>query len=262
MYPILFQFGPITLYTYGAAMALAFLTTVGLAAHATRHQLKAAVPIAPSLVVDWGCWTMVGGVLGGRLLYVLLNWQLYAVRPVELLALWHGGLVWYGGFLGGLLAQTLFFARRRIPLLAGTDQIIPFVALGHAIGRLGCFANGCCYGKPTEAWYGVWDAARRQMVAPTQLLEAAGLVALYVFLRSRQRPAVLRQPGALFGRYLIGYGALRWLLEWWRADQPLVWGGWTVFQLLSVAAMTAGAALIFRTKLVSNTTDISRSARQ
>lgn len=248
MYPELLRIGCVSIHSYGVALALACLLAIGLARHATRRSLHGVVPMDETALVDWGMWTMLGGILGGRALYVLLNWDVYAARPQEIVALWHGGLVWYGGFAGGCLASGLYLKRHRYSLWRGLDQIIPFVALGHAIGRIGCFANGCCYGTPTSAWYGVQFPGVPSPVVPTQLIESASLVVLYVILRSFQTPAVLRRPGALFGLYLVGYGLIRWTVEYWRANQPIVWAGLTLSQVISFALVVAGISLLAATQ--------------
>ncbi|MBI3087975.1 MAG: prolipoprotein diacylglyceryl transferase, partial [Candidatus Omnitrophica bacterium] len=172
MHPILLKLGPITITSYGALLALAFLSAVGLARHVTRRSLTTSVPLQDAALVDWAGWSVAGGLLGGRFLYILLNWELYARQPLEMLAVWHGGLVWYGGFLGGLLATGWYLKAHGYGVLRGLDQVIPFVALGHAVGRVGCFLNGCCSGKPTWAWCGVWMPGSAQPVMPTQVLES------------------------------------------------------------------------------------------
>lgn len=240
MHPILFAIGPITIYTYGVALALAFVISLAVARHEARTRLNGVAPLSDAALLDWGCWVMVGGVLGGRLLYVLLNWEVYRANPLEVFALWHGGLVWYGGLAGGLLAQARFVSRRKLNFLRVTDQVIPAVALGHAIGRLGCFANGCCYGRPTTSWWGVAFPGHPTAVVPTQLIESVGLVALFVILRMAQRVSVLKRPGALFGLYLIGYGLLRWVVEGWRGDQPVMWHSLTLAQLISLGLILLG----------------------
>jgi len=246
MYPTLCRLGPLTISTYGVLVALAFLLVVGLTRRVSRRAPKGLFPMDEVAVVDWAVWTVVGGLVGGRLVYVLLNWDVYARAPLEIFALWHGGLVWYGGFLGGLLATWLYLRRRGITFLRGADQLIPAIPFGHAVGRLGCFANGCCYGLPTSAWFGVQFPSIPGRVIPTQLIESAALAGLYLALRSLQRPAVLRRPGALFGLYLIGYGLIRWTVELWRANQPIVWGHMTLSQVISTALAVAGLRLIIR----------------
>lgn len=258
MHPILFALGPLTIYTYGVALALAFAVSMALATRASRTRLKGVVPLSDAALLDWGCWVMVGGVLGGRLWYVALNWDIYRTQPLEIAALWHGGLVWYGGLAGGLLAQALFASRRKLSFLRITDQVIPAVALGHAVGRLGCFANGCCYGRPTTSWWGVVFPGHATAVVPTQLLESFGLAVLALILHVTQRPAMLARPGRLFGLYLVGYGLLRWTIEYWRGDQPAMWHGLTLAQLISMALMIAGTALMVSQK-VSDTFSRTKS---
>lgn len=246
MHPILVHLGPITIHTYGVLLALAFLATVGLARHITRHSLAGVVPLTATEVVDWGCWTMAGGILGGRVLYILLNWSTYRAQPLEMLAIWHGGLIWYGGFGGGVVAQWLYARRTHRSFLRIADQVIPFVTLGHAIGRLGCFANGCCSGIPTSAWFGVRFPDQLQPVVPTQPLESASLFVLFLILRRLQTPQGLKFPGRLFGIYLIGYGIIRWVVEYWRANQPVLAMGITPHQLISLALFLIGLGLLSR----------------
>lgn len=244
MWPELYRLGPLTLHTYGAVMALAFVLAVGLARHAARDPWQLRV-LDEAAVTDWAVWAMVGGIVGGRLLYVAQNPRLYLTDPIEVFALWHGGLIWYGGLAGGVAAAWWWLKRRRIGFLSGADQLIPFVVLGHAVGRIGCFANGCCGGMPTTAWWGVTFPGSTQPVVPTQLLESAALVLLYVLLRALQRPAVLQAPGRIFGAYLTGYGLIRWVIEGWRINER-IWFGWTLSQVLSVALLAAGLVLLSR----------------
>lgn len=198
--------------------------------------------------MDWAVWAVMGGILGGRLLYVVLNWEMYRLEPSEIVALWHGGLIWYGGLAGGVLGTAIYLRTHHHPFLRGMDQVIPFIPLGHAIGRIGCFLNGCCYGKPTTAWFGVQFPGHPGPVVPTQLIESAGLVVLFAILWTLQTPARLRRPGMLFGCYLIGYAMIRGIVEFWRADQPLVWSGVTLHQLISAVLFVVGMSLLVRSR--------------
>ena len=237
MHPIFVQLGPVTITSYGVAMALAFVAAVGLASHVTAHSLKGLVPVSAAQVPDVACWALAGGLIGGRLLYVLLNWAVYQSSPLEMIKLWHGGLIWYGGFFGSLAAAAIFLRRHHLPFLGTLDQVSPFfLGLGHAIGRIGCFLNGCCLG------IGAFAPAR----LPIQLIESAGLLFLYIGLRALQRPACLRRPGTVFGAYLIGYGVLRWLVEYGRLGQPIVWAGLTLHQLISGVLLVIGTLLVSR----------------
>jgi len=246
MYPILCKLGPFTLYSYGAMLVAALLTATTLACRAARRLPPEWVAITPEEIVDFSCLSLVGGILGGRVFYLALHWDLVADSPWEAVAIWHGGLIWYGGFLGGLLAGWLYVRAKRLHLLRVLDQYIPFLAIGQAIGRVGCFLNGCCYGKPTASWLGVRFPSEPVPVLPTQLFESAGLVFLYILLRRLQRPAMLRHPGRLFGCYLLFYAVLRFALEFLRGDQAPWWLGLTLQQLISLVVFLFG--LFFSTR--------------
>ena len=247
MHPILLRLGPFTLYSYGVMLVIALATTTWLASRAAGRLPPSLIAITPEQVVDFSCLSLLGGIVGARLLYVVLQWSSFVESPQEIPALWHGGLVWYGGFAGGLLAGWLYVRVKRLVFLRVLDQFIPFLAAGHAIGRLGCFLNGCCYGKLTTAWWGVRFPGQDHAVIPTQLLESAGLCALYLILRRLQQPSPLNTPGRVFGAYLLGYAVLRFLVEFLRGDQAVWWAGFTLQQLVSVGLFVAGGALLLRT---------------
>ena len=246
MHPVFLKLGPFTLYSYGLLLVAAFLAATWRGAQAARRLPPDSVAITPEQLVDFSCLSLLGGILGGRVFYVILQWEFFRHVPQELPAIWHGGLVWYGGFLGGLAAGGLYLRAKRLEVLRVFDQFIPFVALGHAIGRLGCFLNGCCYGKPTHAWCGVVFPGHTEAVLPTQLFESAGLFFLYLILRRLLTPATLRHRGRLFGIYLVSYAALRFAMESLRGDQTVWWANLTLQQLISLAALAAGLMLIGR----------------
>ena len=244
MYPVLLKLGPLTLYTYGLALVVAFTLVTWLAAKTAHGLPPQHVAVFPDQLVDFSGWSLLGGLVGARVFYVLLHWDWFVSSPQDILAIWHGGLVWYGGFLGGLVAGWLYLRAKRLVFLRVVDQFIPFVALGHAVGRIGCFLNGCCYGKPTSSWYGVVFPGQDIPVLPTQLVEALGLLFLYILLRTLQRPTLLRRPGWIFSCYLIAYGLLRFLMEFLRGDQTTCWLGLTLQQLISIGTFVVGLFLM------------------
>ena len=151
MYPELFHIGSFPINTYGVLLALAFLTALFVAA-----RLGARDGLPRERVFDLGLWMLLGGLVGSKLLLMVAEPE-YASdlwRLVSLDFLRSGG-VWYGGFLGGLLTGALLIRRYRLPFWKVTDAFAPGVALGQAIGRQGCFAAGCCWGKPTTLPWGV-----------------------------------------------------------------------------------------------------------
>lgn len=243
MHPVLLKFGPFTIYSYGVAMVAAYLLGTFLATRHARRLPPAAQALPPEHVTDFCLVGLLSGIIGGRLFYLVVAWEYFQDHPLEWMAIWHGGLVWYGGLLGGLLGGWWYARRHRLMFLPLLDQLVPVIALGHAIGRLGCFFNGCCYGRPTQAWYGVWFPGHDTAVIPTQLLEAGGLLVLAALLWGRQRKPTA--PGQLFGGYLLGYALLRGAVELFRGDQPRV-AGWTLPQLISVGLFVAGLGLVLR----------------
>ena len=246
MHPILFTLGPLTIYTYGVMMVTAFLAATWLAASAAEALPAKARALGAEQMLDFTSLALLAGLAGGRALYILLQWRFFLTAPLEVFALWHGGLVWYGGFLGGIFGAWLYTRANRLSYLRVMDQFIPFLALGHAIGRVGCFLNGCCYGKPTASWCGVVFPGQMKTVLPTQLFEATGLFFLYIALRALQTPTMFRAPGKLFGIYLMGYAVLRFVLEYSRGDQAIWWWGMTLAQLISLAGMLIGLGLFIR----------------
>jgi len=245
MHPILFSIGPLTLYTYGVMLAIAFTVSTWLAARAARRMPPERVAISAGQLWDFSSVALFGGIAGGRLFYVLLHWEWFLDSPQDIIAIWRGGLVWYGGFLGGVLAGWGYVRAKRLVFLRVLDQLIPFVALGHAIGRVGCFFNGCCYGRVTQAWCGVVFPGQSLPVLPTQLMEAGGLLVLFFGLRKMtQRPWVLSRPGRLLGLYLVSYAGLRFAIEFLRGDQSVLWAGLTLQQLISLGVFLAGLCLL------------------
>ena len=257
MHPVLLKFGPITLYTYGAMLVVAFSLATWLAGRIVRELPPGLQRLSSAHTTDLCCLVLLGGIAGARLFFVVLHWQLFLDEPQYLFALWQGGLVWYGGFAGGLAAAWLYARKHRAPLRWLLDVFAPVLALGHAVGRVGCFLNGCCYGELTDAWCGVLMPGEPRRVFPTQLAESLGLVFLYISLRLLQQPSRLAtRPGQVFGVYLCGYAALRFVMEHYRGDQTPFWDGLTLQQLISAGVFLAGVVLLGRSRATSHGQDV------
>ncbi len=260
MYPELLQIGPVILYSYGFMMALGF---VGAAFVAAREFGRRG--LEPGLVYDLALVAAVGGIVGARLAFVANNWMLFAVRPGEIFAIWQGGLVWYGGFIGGGLAMLAVVRWRGLPPWTVADVSAPALAAGAAIGRLGCFLNGCCGGIATRMPWGVrfptdvvphrlFDLGGLEVqyfttrmrpgtsaVHPTQLYEALYNVVLFAVLW-RLRGRGLRD-GALFWMYVIGYSISRFVVETWRTNPNLL-GPLSGSQMVSIGLFAFGAVML------------------
>ncbi len=236
MHPILFHIGPITIYSYGVMMAVAVLVCAFLL---SRDARKKNIP--QDFIYDLVFWCVLWGILGARVFYIFLNLSYFTDNWLEIPMLQKGGLAWQGGFIGGTLAGLWFVRQKKIALRPVLDLVAPYIALGQAIGRIGCFLNGCCYGKPL-AW-GVFFPAQNAHLHPTQLYETAGLLAVFVVLiYASRRP---HPPGYIFVLYLWLAAIERFTVEFFRADHDILMAGLSLFQWISIGIFVAGL-LIFK----------------
>ncbi|MFN2316503.1 MAG: prolipoprotein diacylglyceryl transferase, partial [Gemmatimonadales bacterium] len=207
---------------------------------------------------------VVGGVIGAKLWYVVLTQDMGALFS-------RGGLVWYGGFLGGVIAVALMGQYRKVPVRWTMHMTAPALAAAHGLGRAGCFMVGDDYGRPTEAFWGVqfpdglppttagsmnamfgipipegMDPATVLSVHPTQLFEVVLLLGAFMLLWAwRTKPW---GTGWLFGAYLVLAGVERFLIEILRAKDDRFLGVFTIAQLTSVILVVVGVTLILRLK--------------
>jgi phosphatidylglycerol:prolipoprotein diacylglycerol transferase len=188
----------------------------------------------------------IGGLLGGRLAYVINFPEAFEGDWISVLKIWEGGLVSYGGLIGLLIAFALWYRRNPIaPWKRILDWMAPGMAFGHALGRLGCFAAGCCYGKETDLPWGFAFthpdtlAPRFVPLHPAQLYEAAFLAALGFFLLKRSRG-----DGSVILNYLTGYAAGRFAIEFFRGDPALIFN-MTTGQILSILLFFIALGLRF-----------------
>jgi len=168
MYPhaLSLHVGGLAIHLYGVMMALAFLAGLANWSFLGRREHRDF-----AFCSDLLFWIMVAGVVGARAAYVIADFAAFRDRPLSMLYVWQGGLIYYGGFLGAGLAILVFARLRRTGVAALFDFVITAVPLAHAFGRIGCFINGCCYGSPTTCALGVYTAGAVRH--PTQLYESA-----------------------------------------------------------------------------------------
>lgn len=228
MHPIICQIGPLTIYSYGVMLAIAVVVCTLLLIRDARRQ-----GFASQVILDLVFWTVLSGILGARIFFILLNIGFFIKNPLEIIMLQHGGLAWQGGLIGGTLAAVLFIWKRKLPLGKMADLAAPYVALGQAIGRVGCFLNGCCYGR--EVSWGVYFEVHGAHLHPTQLYAALGLLVIFFLLKAYQPHA--RPPGRVFFLYLILASIQRFIIEFFRADHDIVWMGLSIFQVVSLLVL-------------------------
>lgn len=237
MYPILFSIGPITVYSYGLMLAVAFILASSLASR--RAYL---FNITKDSMAGLAFTLLIFGLIGARALYVLLNIRYFSTHPFEALLINRGGLVFYGGFLLATLAGILYARIQKFSIQDAADLIIPFVALGQAIGRIGCFLNGCCYGRPTSSVLGMVFPYTKVRVYPTQLFSSAGLLIVFGLLFYMQSKRKFK--GQILYLYFIIYGIFRFAMDFLRGDLQVFFFGLTVTQLMSLALAVTGLMLM------------------
>jgi phosphatidylglycerol:prolipoprotein diacylglycerol transferase len=214
-------FGPWTLHTYGVLLALAFLTGLWLASRQARR-----AGLDASKVADLGVYALIAGLLGAKALLVVTDWSSYRANPRQIFDLFQSGGVFYGGLLVGIPVALWLVRRYDLPAWPTADALAPGVILGQAIGRLGCLAAGCCYGRPSDvAWalpfrdaYLIGTVGTPVDVAlhPTQLYEASAALLILTFLlwlAPRKR-----FHGQVVVAYLVLYSSARFAIEFYRGD--------------------------------------------
>jgi len=149
MHPILVKIGFLRIYSYGVMMVIAFLAASYFLSREAR-----ARGMHSEAVFDLAFTSFVWAIIGARFFYVALHPAYYFQHPLDIIKLHRGGLVFFGGAIFGIIAGSMVIARKKLPWRQTLDLFSPYIALGHAIGRIGCFLNGCCYGKPTMFFLG------------------------------------------------------------------------------------------------------------
>lgn len=238
--PILFELGPLQIRWYGVMWALSFLLVYWYVRKSAREQLIKLTDDD----VDWlMVWMTVATLLGARLFEVLV-WEpgYYFSNLAEIPAIWHGGLSFHGGLLGGLLGVYLFARRRAVPYLNLLDVIVVPVAFGQALGRLGNFINGELWGRVTTVPWAVQFPGAEGYRHPSQLYEAAYDIVIFGILWMF-RGKKLRH-GTLFALFLVLYAAFRFVTEYFREPTSYV-GSFTLGQALNIPMFLAGIVILF-----------------
>jgi phosphatidylglycerol:prolipoprotein diacylglycerol transferase len=254
MFPRLFQIGSFSQSTYGVLVALAFLAALSLISRLARR-----AGLNSDRVVNLGILCGVSAIIGAKIMMFLVDIP-YMRNPGEIfsIASLQAGGVFYGGLIAALIAAVVYMRRHALPPLPTADVFAPGIALGHGIGRLGCFAAGCCWGLPTDLPWGVTftNPVAQQLVGvplgirlhPTQLYESAAEFIIFGVLYWRiGKP---HRPGAIISLYLILYSAVRFAVEFVRShEQPNPFGGpLNTSQYISLALMAVGATYFVRSR--------------
>lgn len=254
MFPQLFHIGSFPVPTYGILVALGVLAGLWISVRNSERQ-----GIKPENALDFGISVVLAGILGSKILYVILDWRTGTtfgenLRDIFSLSTLQAGGVFSGGLIAAFVVAAWFVRKHRLPALATCDAFSPGLAMGHAIGRLGCFAAGCCYGKPTHHFWGVTFTSPVAAsnagtplnipLEPTQLFESA--VELCIFFVLSWLFARKKFDGQIFGAYLFLYGIARFFLEFIRDDpgRGSVFGGaLSGTQLIAIGLVLTGGII-------------------
>ncbi|MFB0515783.1 MAG: prolipoprotein diacylglyceryl transferase [Candidatus Neomarinimicrobiota bacterium] len=260
MYPELLHLGPFTISSYGFMMVVAFITAYILL---TRDGKRLGWP--PELAQDIVFWAAIGGILGSKIYYLIENigrgsgenlaglWNIIAgiftlspQRIAEGIQNFGAGLVFFGGLIGGTLAVTLVVRRKKMDWLSIADVLAPYLIMGYAIGRIGCFLTGCCHGVPSQLpWAVAFPRGAEPTIVPvhpTQLYELTLGLAIFGFLYWLRPRAGFA--GQVFSLYLILAGTERFFIEFIRTNRHYALG-LTGAQFFGIIAVVIGGILLY-----------------
>ncbi len=241
MHRILFQIGPLTFYSYGLLIALGFLLAAFLM---TREASKYGA--SKDDVFDCLIAVLISGLIGGRFLFVAINWQLYSREPLRIFMLQEGGMAIQGSLVTAFITGIVVCRAKKLRFWKMCDLIAPYIALGQAVGRVGCFLNGCCYGKVIVSGLGVTFPGETVLRIPTQVYSSLFLLGIFAALLMfrKKRPF----DGSVFVLYMILYALFRFGMDFMRSDNPKIFLGITLAQAISVGIFFCGIAFYFALK--------------
>jgi len=243
MHPVLINIGKIHIYSYGLMIAIGILVGLFLA----RRQ-AAREGIDPNKIIDIAFYALVAALIGSRLLFVLTNFGEYTDNPLDILKIWEGGLVFYGGLIPAVAVAIWYIKRANLPLWQVTDIFAPSIAIGHAFGRIGCFLAGCCYGTPSSLPWAVTFADPRSLAPqgiplhPTQLYSSLGLFAIFAFLVFLRRKKTFQ--GEILWSYTLVYSIFRFFIEFLRGDPRGSFFGGLLSSAQTIGIVLAGISVI------------------
>jgi phosphatidylglycerol:prolipoprotein diacylglycerol transferase len=238
MFPRLLELGPITVYTYGVLLAAAYLLGLKLAMVRAKR-----VGLDETRVLDLGIAIIISALIGAKLLLLVTDFHTYTSDPHALLDLVREGGVFYGGLILAVTVALLYIRRVGLPLWTTTDVFAPGIALGHVVGRFGCFFAGCCWGKPTTVPWGITFTDQfaalnagtplEIKLHPTQIYEAGAEALILIILLATERRG-RPYPGRTFWLYMLLYAISRFIIEFYRGDPRGSVGIFSTSQFISI----------------------------
>jgi phosphatidylglycerol:prolipoprotein diacylglycerol transferase len=222
MHPILLDLGPATIYTYGVLLASAYL--LGLKLAMVRAKARG---LDEARVLDLGIYIIISALIGAKLLLVITDFRTFINDPSQLMTLARSGGVFYGGLILAVSVALWYIRKIGLPLWTTCDVFAPGIALGHVVGRMGCFFAGCCWGRETDVPWAItftdpYAAANvgtplNVPLHPTQLYEAGAEGLILLLLLSTEKKGT-KYPGRTFWLYMLLYAISRFIIEFYRND--------------------------------------------
>lgn len=247
MFPKLISIGSFYIPTYGVLVALGFLAGLGATLRLARR-----AGLSAEKVTNLAIYCAMAGIIGAKLFMFLFDLGDYVRNPGQIFTLetLQAAGVFHGGFLAALAVAALYMRRQQLPVLATMDIFAPGVAIGQAIGRLGCFAAGCCWGRECSLPWGV--RFRSDFASPVPLDKALHPVQLYesaadllIFGLLYRRAAQPHPAGQVIGLYMVLYSAARFLIEFFREHEQSLVGPFSLTQWIALAVFVAGVVILF-----------------
>lgn len=252
MHPRLFTIGSFYVPTYGVLVALGFLAGLGV-----TLRLAKRVGLSAELLTNLAIYCALAGIAGAKLFMFLFDWQYYWQNPGEIFTLstLQAAGVFHGGLIAALILAIVYMRRQHLPPLFTMDCFAPGLALGHAIGRVGCFAAGCCWGKacnlPWAVRFHTDEAAPVPLnvsLHPAQLYETgANLIIFAILYRLFNRS---HKAGEIIGWYLVLYSIARFIIEFFRNHEQGLIAGLSLTQWIALGLLGLGAAILVRVRQV------------
>jgi phosphatidylglycerol---prolipoprotein diacylglyceryl transferase len=255
MFPKIFSIGSFYLPTYGVMVALAFLAGLWITVRLARRS-----GLNPELITNLAVYVALAGMLGAKILMIVFDWNNYMAHPGDIfsMATLQAAGVFQGGLILALVTAVLYMRSQKLPLLTTSDAFAPGLALGHAIGKVGCFAAGCCWGIQTKvpwavtfhdpAAYALTGVPLEIPLHPSQLYESSSEALIFGFLYWRFGRQ--HAPGQIIGLYLVVSSVTRFFIEFTRNhEQALPFGlPLSITQWIAIGLAAAGAALLVRAR--------------
>ena len=246
MFPTVLKIGNLHIYSYGVMLFISFVCGIAIVEHRAKK-----FGVDSKKVTDLALWVLLAVVLGSRLFYVAFHWSEFSNDLVGIIAFWRGGLaglMFYGGFLGGIIAGVLFVRLNKLPVRWLMDAVAPAIMLGEGFTRIGCFLNGCCFGAPTGSPFGLVFPPESpagatflgQPIHPTQLYSSAAGFLLFLFALWLEKRRL--KPGVLAAILLIIYSLFRFGIDFVRyyENSANLWGN----QVVALCLTAVGVALL------------------